>query len=146
MRKLLTISILIVLLVGVVGVADAAYSDELGIIVQKVAEDMTEMQNDTGDVSEGNMDVSTFLDKLERNRKRTLNNLIDIIDLASKAPDKRFHAKTTTLISDWLLIIDLVDEGLRNNDSSKIDAGLIIMGKLKDKADELTRDINNQNF
>ena len=144
MRKLLVLSLLVVsLLVVSGGMVQAEYYNEVSNITNMMVQDMQSMSSDINSFSNGSMSADTFLDRLESNRRRTLNNLVDMIALESKADNKEFHAETTSLISNWLLAIELVRDGLKENEMSKIEAATIVMGSITEKANYLTEKIKS---
>jgi len=144
MKKLFYIFIFILAVLFTLSsvVLAANYYNDISKIVSETSSDMSSLMGTVQQISAGNETMAAGSRKAKKYNDRALSQLVRMIDLNSETNNNSYHARIVSLISDWYLVTQLLEEGLANYDMDKINAGTQIMIIFREKASELTSEIN----
>lgn len=142
MRKYLSLFLLVLFILGMTGqILASNYWNDAGNIIKIVGEDMTKFSQDTSAFSNGTMTNTELINKISYYKDRAFNQLEKMMILYSKTPDKKMHVDLTSIISDWYLVNELMEEAMAYNNVKKVNSATQIMLLINEKIQEKTSKI-----
>lgn len=137
MRKYLSLFLLVLLFSGMTGQVFADnYWYDVSEIFKVIQKDLSDFSRYVSAFGNGNMTKAELRNSILDYKYRAFNQLEKMVILYPKASDKKMHIELLSIISDWYLSNELVEEGLANNDVKKTDAVIQIMKLFSRKLNE----------
>jgi|SRR6056297_1822130 len=142
MRKHLSLFLLVLLLLVVTGQVSANnYWNDVGSVFGVIQKDMSEFGQNMSAFANGNMTNTELINRILDYKDRAFNQLEKMVILYSKTPDKKMHVDLISIISDWYLINELMEDAVAYNNVEKVNSATQIMLLVNEKVQEYTSKI-----
>jgi hypothetical protein len=145
MKKYLILFMIALLLLGITGQVFANnYWNDVASVLEEIIRDESEVQQNVSRLINENITNFELRNIISDYKNRAFNQLEEMIILYSKAPDSRMHVDLTSIVSNWYLVNELLEEGLINMDVDKINSAGQILLLIAKKAENHTSELKRQ--